>query len=218
MRVCVHTANLGGFDEILPPVAQLGVEMTYRIFTDADFPPRPKAMSRRLQARIPKIYGWDLEPGFDAYFWHDASLQLSRPDSVAWFLEQLDGADMVVFRHPWRNTAEEEAAFLRMKTAKGSNYILSRYEGEDLDGQMRAINDGRFVDDRFYASGAFIYRPTLWVQAAMRMWWEHTSRFHCIDQLAMPYVLETNRVNVRVIDEDIYHASHLAWTRRHRHG
>ena len=218
MRVCVHTANLGGFDTVQPPVAQLGVEMTYRIFTDADFPPRPKAMSRRLQARIPKMYGWDLEPGYDAYFWLDASLQLSRPDTVSWFLEHLDGADMVVFTHPWRQTIQEEAEFLRMKAAKKSRYILSRYEGEDLDGQMRAIEDGRYTDDRLYASGAFLYRPTPWVQSALRMWWEHTSRFHCIDQLAFPYVLDSCRVLVKVIDEDIYHASHLAFVRPHGHG
>lgn len=218
MRVCVHTANLGGFDSVTPPVAQLGVEMIYRVFTDAEFPPRTRSMSRRLQARIPKMYGWDLEPGYDIYFWHDASLALSRADSVQWFLEQLDGHDIVVFKHPWRHSAQEEAEFLRMKLAKGSKYICIRYEGEDLDGQMRAINDGRYVDDKLYASGAFIYRPTLWMQAAMRLWWEHTSRFHSIDQLAFPYALDTCRATVKVLDEDIYHASHLAWARARGHG
>lgn len=218
MRVCVHTANLGGFDTVQPPVAQLGVEMTYRVFTDADFPPRPRAMTRRLQARIPKCYGWDLEPGYDLYFWLDASLQLSRPDAVQWFIEQLGLADMLVFAHPWRQTAQQEADFLRMKLAKKSRYICTRYEGEDLDGQMRAIQDGRFEDTALYASGAFVYRPTRWTIAALRMWWEHISRFHVIDQLALPYVLDTNRVNVRVLDEDIYHASHLAFVRPHGHG
>lgn len=218
MRVCVHTANLGGFDVVQPPVAQLGVEMTYRVFTDAEFPPRPRSLSRRLQARIPKMFGWDLLPGYDAYFWIDASLQLSRPDSVAWFLEQLENRDMVVFRHPHRSSAKEEADFLRAKLAAGNHYILTRYAGEDLDGQMNAITDGRFVDDRLYATGAFLYRPTIWVTGALRLWWEHTSRFHCIDQLSFPYAIESSRVNVTVLDEDIYRASHLAWTRPHGHG
>jgi len=218
MRVFVHTANLGGFDAVRTPVRQVDVEITYRIFTDTEFPPRPRAMTRRLQARIPKMFGWDLEPGYDAYFWHDASLQLSKPDSVAWFLDQMNGHDIVVFAHPVRKSAKEEADFLRVKLAKGSKYICSRYEGEDLDGQMKAINHGWFSDDKLYASGAFIYRPTIRMQAAMRLWWEHTSRFHCIDQLAFPYVLDACRTTVKVLDQDIYHASHLLWTRQHRHG
>jgi hypothetical protein len=218
MRVCVHTANLGGFDTVQPPVAQLGVEMTYRVFTDADFPSRPRAMSRRMQARIPKCYGWDLEPGYDAYFWLDASLQLSRPDSVAWFLEQLDAADIVVFTHPERGSAREEADFVESKIARGSRYLINRYEGEDTKGQMAAIQKADYVDDKLYASGAFIYRPTVWMQAAMRMWWEHISRFHIIDQLAFPFVLDACRANVKVLQEDIYHASHLSWTRERGHG
>lgn len=218
MRVFVHSANLGGFDAIQVPVAQIGVDMAYKVYTDAEFPPRPKALSRRLQARIPKLFGWDLEPGYDVYFWHDASLHLSRPDAVAWFLDELDNYDMLVFKHPWRSSAKEEADFLRTKAAKGSRYILTRYEGEDLDGQMKAINDGEYVDDKFYASGAFLYRTNIWTTAALRLWWEHTSRFHCIDQLAMPYAIDHCRVNVKVLDEDIYHASHLTFTRAHHHG
>lgn len=217
MRVFVHTANLGGFDEIVPPVSQVQAELDFRVFTDADFPPRPKAMSRRLQAKIPKMFGWDLAPGYDAYLWLDASLQLSQPDAVAWFLDRLDGHDMVVYAHPWRKTIAEEADFLRQKLQARNHYITSRYDGEDLDGQMRAIQDDPdYVDDRLFCGGAFCYRPTVHTTLALEEWWVHTTRFHCIDQLAFPYVLRD--VPVAVIDEDIYHASRLTFTRRRGHG
>lgn len=216
-RVAAMTANLGGFDTVQPPVAQLGVDLQYRVFTDAEFPPRPRAMTRRLQARIPKMFGWDLMPGYDFYLWHDASLVFSRPDTVTWFLEQLGTGDIAVFAHPWRSSAREEAAFVQMKLDKGSRYICTRYEGEDLAGQMTAIRqDPTFTDDRLFASGAFCYRPEPHLIAALEHWWIHTSRFHCIDQLAFPYVLRY--CDVRVIQEDIYHASHLTFARRHGHG
>jgi len=218
MRILAHTANLGGFDLILPPEAQVGVDMRWRLFADADFPPRPHAMTRRLQAKIPKMFGWDLEPGYDVYLWHDASLRLSKPDSVAWLTAPLANHDMVVFKHPWRTSIREEADYLRTKMSNGSRYLHSRYDGEDLDGQLRAVQDEGYVDDHLYAGGCFAYRPTTWVKSALKEWWIHTSRFHCIDQLALPYVLHQYAVHVTVIDEDIYHASHLAWTRAKGHG
>ena len=218
MKVLAYTANLGGFDELVAPVPQEGLEVDYVAFTDADLPSRSRAMTPRLRARIPKMFGWDLRPGYDAYLWHDASLQLSKPDSVRWFLDQLGVATIAVFKHPWRSSAAEEADFLRMKLAKGSRYIHARYAGEDLDGQMRAITQPWYWDDKLYASGAFCYRPGSRIENAMKEWWYHTSRFHVIDQLAFPFALRFGGCEVRVIDEDIYHASHLAWTRRTHHG
>ena len=218
MSIFVHTANLGGFDVIQPPEAQVGVEMTWRLFGDADFPPRPCAMTRRLQAKIPKMFGWDLAPGYDTYVWHDASLRLSKPDSVAWLTAPLANHDLVIFRHPWRTSIAEEADYLRTKLANDSRYIIRRYYNEDLDGQMRAVQDGAYVDDHLYAGGCFAYRPTTWVKGALTDWWVHTSRFHCIDQLALPYVLAQRGVHVAVIDEDIYHSSHLEFTRAKGHG
>jgi hypothetical protein len=215
MSVLVHSANLGAFD--IPPMhaPQQGVVVEDKLFTDTDFPPRPKAMTRRLQSKIPKCFGWDLIRGHSAYLWLDASLTLSRPDAVQWFLDQLGPNDFAVFRHPERHTIHEEAEFLR-DHAKNS-YIMSRYDGEDLIGQMTAILANPFYrDDHFFAAGAFAYRPTQKATDALTEWWVHTSRFHCIDQLAFPYILR--KCAVSVIDEDIFHASHLAWTRKKGHG
>ena len=218
MRVAVIGANLGGFDNPVPHCPQEGVEVYYHLFTDANMPPRSCAMTPRLQAKIPKMFAWDLCPGYDAYIWCDSSLRLSKPDSVLWFLNQLGDYDIAVFKHPARNSAREEAAFLRAKLAVGSEYIMARYAGEDIDGQMEAIRRDRgYADDRLYAAGAFCYKPTCDVRDAMKEWWYHTSRFHQIDQLSFPYALWTNRVCASVIDEDIYHASHLEWVRRRGH-
>lgn len=215
-RVLVVSANLGGFDEPVAHVPQEGVDVSYHAFTDANFPPRRRAMTPRLQAKIPKMFAWDLIPDYDAYLWLDASLQLSLPGSVAWFLAQMGTRDIAVFRHPTRLTIADEADFLRTKMAHGSRYIVARYLNEDLDGQMKAIGNAKGL--RLFAAGAFIYKPTALVQAAMKDWWVQTSRFHLIDQLAFPFALHTWGINPAVIDEDIYHASHLTFTRAKGHG
>jgi hypothetical protein len=213
-RVAVISCNLGAFDDPQAHVPQEGVAVDYYAFTDEQFPARPKAMTRRLQSKIPKMFGWDLKPGYDVYFWLDASLQFSSPTSVTWFLEKLKGHEMVVFGHPSRHSVHEEAEFLRTKIAHLNHYLINRYSGEDIDGQLAAIAGP--PDVHLFASGAFCYRPTPNVIDGLKEWWIHTTRFHIIDQLAMPYALR--HCDLVVLKEDIYRASHLKFTRRPGHG
>jgi hypothetical protein len=217
MTLLVYTAMLGSIDQIVPPVPQTGVDLDVRVFTDLDFPPRPRAMTRRLQARIPKIFGWDLALGYDAYLWIDGSLAMTRPDAAAWFLSQLGSHDICVFRHPWRMTLQEEIDFVRAKMASGSRYLLSRYEGEDLDGLERYLVREHLTALPLFASGAFIYRPTPAIQAACQAWWNLTARYHALDQIQLSVALHQCACATHVIDEDIYHASHLSWI-GHRRG
>lgn len=213
MRVCLYSANFGGIDDLAHHVHQQGVDLTQHLFTDDNFPTRKRTLTPRMKARIPKMFGWDLLPGFDAYLWMDGSYQLSRPDAVLWLLEQLGDADIVLYRHGSRQTIREEADFIATKMER-SHYLQVRYEGEDLDGQMAAIAaDPNYVDDRLYGSSVFLYRPTPAIQRAFTDWWVHTSRFHAVDQLALPYVLR--HCAVRVIDQDNQCATHMDW-RRHR--
>jgi hypothetical protein len=177
--------------------------------------PSRKSLSPRLRAKLPKMFAWDLYPGFDRYIWMDASMWMVRPDGVLWFLDQIGSGEIALFRHPSRTSIQQEADYLRVKMEEPGpdrEYLCARYEGEDLAGQLRAIAQPGFVDDRLYAGTAFCYRPTAPIQAAMREWWWHTSRFHCNDQLSLPFALWTTGCDVRVIDENIFRASRL--TRR----
>jgi hypothetical protein len=206
------TANLGGFDTFLPPVEQVGVAATSYLFTDENFPPREKSLSPRMQARIPKCFGWEMRPGHDVYVWVDASLHVSCPDTAAWFVAQLGNHEMALFVHPWRATIREEAAYIRRKIAEGNRYLAARYTGEDLDGQLAEIaRDPAYVDDVLYASTAFAYRPTFRVTSALKEWWYHISRYHSVDQLALPYVVR--HLGVTRLHESVYRASHLTLVR-----
>src|ERR1035437_9134074 len=103
MKVAIISANLGSFDKPVEHARQ-SVPCDFFHFTDENFPPRFNSMTSRLQARIVKILGWQMVPGYDYYIWVDSSCALSRPDSVNWFLEQCRNVDMAVFKHPHRKT------------------------------------------------------------------------------------------------------------------
>jgi len=212
------SANLGGYD---PPCEweQQDPPRGWRIevhrFTDENFPPRAKAMTASLQAGVLKMFGWEFLPGFDAYIWVDASRRLCSPGFAAWMLGELDGAEMAVFRHPQRRTIREEYDYVKSKMDGGSRYLLRRYAGEWLDAQMAAICDVEgFKDRALYASTAFAYRPTDSVQAALKEWWHHKSRYLLHDQLALPLVLWMHAVYVRVIEADIYNLPHWEYVRK----
>lgn len=216
MRILVHSANLGGFEKVVEDVPQNlphGFSMeTYR-FTDDNFPPRKNSMTPRLQARIPKMFGWQFFPLYDYYLWIDSSCRLSNPDSVEWFLNKLSDHDIAVFKHPDRDVIQQEADYLKERLeleAKGKKkkYILPRYEGEDIDGQLEAV----FVSQPLYASTAFIYRNTPEVQQALKEWWYQTSRFHSIDQLSMTYALRV--LNVKVIHENYLKCDYIEAVRK----
>jgi hypothetical protein len=212
--VAVITANLGNFDPVVDYVEQSHPYDFYR-FTDENFPPRHKAMTPRLQARIVKMFGWQMVPPHDYYLWVDASCILADKGAVKWFLDRAKGVDMAVFKHPERDTIRQEADFLKARLKRGDPYIVSRYENELIDEQLAVIRtDKGFADQNLFASTALVYKNNAKVRNVMFHWWHHTSRYHIIDQLSLPYVLYKQNCTVRIIADDYLHIPYLKHVRK----
>ena len=67
-KIAIITANMGNFDKNIDPVEQ-SVKADFFRFIDSNFPPRYQAMTSRFQARIPKMFGWQMNPGYDFYIY-----------------------------------------------------------------------------------------------------------------------------------------------------
>lgn len=212
MKLLIYTANLGNFDKPQENVEQElpeGIDqIEYWRCTDDDFPPRFNAMTPRLQARIVKMFGWEMKPGYRRYLWVDSSTRLSKPDSAKWFLEQLGNKQMALFRHNRRKTVQEEADYLKHRLSINCPYVTPRYEGEDIDGALSEVNP----EAQLFATTAFIYRNTPGVREAMKEWWYQTSRYHSIDQLSLKHSIR-NRASFNVIDMDYLKCPYLEHTR-----
>ena len=217
MKLAIISANLGNFEPEVEWAKQTipGVEIAVKRFTDESFPPRIN-MSPRLQARIPKMFGWEMVPGFDCYLWVDSSRGLLRPDAAEWFYKQAQGVDLVLFKHPHRRTIKEEAEFIRErmdKTKHKRDYLRVRYTGELIDEQLQAI-DKDYTDNCLYASTAYFYWDTPKVREGLRDWWFHTSRYHAVDQLALPYLVWKHKCSVKVLNEDVYNCQYIPVVRK----
>ena len=215
MKIALISANLGGFEQKIVENVPQSVKIDQFRFTDENFPPRFNSMTSRLQARIPKMWGWKMVPGYNYYIWVDSSCSLSHQDSVKWLLDQCKNTDLAVFKHPNRNSIQEEADYLKQRLAMKCPYITPRYENEMIDEQLAAIKeDGDYVDDKLYASTAFIYKNSGRVHGLLSHWWTHTSLYHSIDQLSFPYVIWKSKCSVKVIQESYLKVPYLKYTRK----
>lgn len=196
MKVAILTANLGGFDDPVDPIPQdIEGDVVFHRFTDENFPPIT-GLTLRLQYRLPKMWGWQMFPGYDYYVWLDGSVSFTKPGGLQWMLDQLTG-DMGFFKHPWRSTMLEETAFIDERLKTGDKYLTPRYaNGLHLEQFNDCMQNPDYVDDKLYASTAFIYRDNEHVRNALRTWWLHTSRYFTCDQIALPYVLWEQGISV----------------------
>ena len=221
MKVALLTAILGGnFDEPFDPAPQRKPEgvtdIAYHRWTDDDFPPIT-GLTPRLQYRIPKLFGWQMFPGYDVYIWLDGACTFKRDDCVEWFLQQLGEKDMVLFRHPNRRSMRQETDHIEEKLSINHPYIVPRYKnGLHKEQLAECMSNPQFEDKVLYASTIFVYRNTPKVQGALKSWWYHQSRYYTCDQIALPYVLWEHDIDVHRIDENHYKLGYVSLVSHHR--
>jgi hypothetical protein len=210
-KIAIISASLGGFDEKVSHEIQTTPYDSYH-YTDENFPPRAKAMTPRLQAKIPKMFGWQLAPGYDCYLWLDGNLRMNDPNLLKYLLEQIQGYDIVVVKHHRRNTLKWEARYMERALNEQSIYMVNRYDGEFWKEQQEAMKD--YEDKALYIGGIFMYRNNAKVREAMKEWWYQVSRYCIQDQTSFPYAIRN--LKIKVLDQD-YTKWEMIKRERHNH-
>lgn len=212
MLITTLSANLNSFDKPTDHVPQSMYSDQF-VFTDENFPPRERAMTPRLQAKIPKFFGWQLRPGYDYYLWLDSNISLAHEDALQYFYDNCQGYDIVVLRHPRRPNIRQEVRYTRKGINQQSLYVLGRYEGEWHKEQYAAIQSDRdFKDDLLVNGGVFMYHNTPAVHAMFKEWWYHVTRYIIQDQISFPYVLKKSGLKINILPIDIYNCQYLKFT------
>lgn len=214
MSIAVLQANLDNFDLPIEPIEQ-NVPITFHRFTDGNFLPI-EGLTPRLQYRLCKMFGWQMVPDFNYYIWLDGVLTLGRPDSVEWLINQLGDNDIAFFRHPTRHSIAEEVQHLddylnrRKGTKRGQEYLIKRYRNGLHKEAFKVISQApQFVDDKLYASTAFIYRNTPEVQDFMTAWGLYQYRYYTCDQVILPFLLWFHQLKVKILDGTVDNSFYL---------
>lgn len=222
-KVAILTANLGGFDKVEIPKLSQSHDYNYHCFDDNDFPPI-EGLSSRFQYRIPKLFGFEMHPGFDKYIWIDGSMSLQHEDSVQWFLDQLGDADLAFFKHPWRNTIKEEVDHIEEHLRKGKEYITSRYKNGLHKEEYKMFLEDKLPDNCLFASTAFIYKNNAAARTFLRSWWYLQSRYYSCDQIALTHAIVGNLISapiefkakIKTIEEDVFKIPYITLSSKHK--
>lgn len=213
MKIAVFSTNLGGIDSEREHIDQ-SVPYDYFLYTDENFPPRFNSLTPRLQAKIPKTFGWQLKPGYDYYIWLDGSITMSHPDTIKWLLENCKDVEIATLKHDKRTTIESEYLRTKKGVREESIYYVTRYVNEWIDEQMAEIKaDKNYIDDTLCAAGVFIYKNTPGIKKMLKEWWYHISRYLNQDQLAFPFVLKKSGVKYKIIDEIYWKCKYIKHVR-----
>lgn len=224
MKIAYISANCGGTDKNLQDQhKKQTVPVDYFYFDDSNFPPRSEALHPRLQAKIPKMFGWDLVPGYDYYIWADATITLSNEIAVEWLLSKVRGHDIALFRHhDKRSSIGQELRFMerRMNGLRGDSviqeYLNNRYQHEPMEAQVdQYLSDPNFTDDMLYSGGLFIYANTREAREMLKDWFTENARWSIQDQLSLPYVLSKSGCKVKTIKRNLLKNEYVEY---HQHG
>lgn len=184
---------------------------------DESYPARP-SLSPRLQAKIPKMLGYEMIPGYDYYIWLDSSFSLADPGAVAWLVQACAGRDMAVFKHPHRGSIREELNYIVEAMSAGDRYLTERYQKEPLREQVALyLADPAFRDDALYAMGAFVYSKEMLARPeknVMPLWYYHNARYSIQDQLSFPYLaagVAGNGFRLATFDAGIFDNRYIAF-------
>lgn len=207
-------ASLGGMDNQVTHTPQT-LPHDHFLFTDTELPPR---FHPRLQAKIPKMFAWQLKPNYEFYLWLDGNISLNHSQTLQYFYDQIQGNDIVVIRHHRRPNIRQEVRYLRKGLREQSRYLVNRYNNESWKEQYELIQaDKEFVDDLLVIGGIFMYRNTPQVQQMMKEWWYQVSRYCVQDQISFPYVLKKSGIKIKVLDHDYTNWGYIKNERHNKH-
>lgn len=144
----------------------------------------------RRNAKLAKVLGWLLSPGYDYYIWHDAHCELKH-DPRQLVSDYLKDADLAIFKHPERSCSYAELAVLAQRNLDSGDNLMSALEF--LQAESWPMDGGLFE------LSSFVYRPTAAVQKLMLTWFDLISKYTSRDQVLFPYALKTSQVRYRIL-------------------
>jgi hypothetical protein len=130
--------------------------------------------------------------------WVDANIAVKVDDER---IEErfLGKADMAIFKHPFRNTVEEEFKILQVIERFKIPWLQSQLNGQE----MAYKKEGFPIDSPLWECNFIIRRNTPSINRLMDAWWSEICRWQWRDQVSLPYVAWKygQGINIKTIDE-----------------
>lgn len=167
MRIAIIQPNYGDIDNVLPIPEQT---VSFEYYTTCPFP--LQELSNRMKAKYMKLQHHKFIAA-DYFIYLDGRVEITSSNFVADIISHLSHSDIVMTKHPQRDTVRQEYQFIQELMQKGNNYLHDRYSldailAEDVPGDLP-----------LYACGVFAHKSAY---ALLDEWWARCIRYSCYDQ------------------------------------
>ena len=205
MKIAIYTAIFGGKDKLRSPIDHLENDnWDYFLFTD-DREIRSDIYQIHLRhpiyndvaknARYFKILGDPILNNYDIVLWHDANIQLVHSE-IDRLLQYAKNNFISTFTHPHRDCFYSEAMTCIRTNKDFSLRILKQAFIYFLKGMP--------AKEGMYSTGILIKNFTYLQKDVLAFWWKETLNHSRRDQLSFAYVVYRHKLDVKVIDENIF--------------
>jgi hypothetical protein len=137
-----------------------------------------------MEAKVYKVLPHQFLPDKEETIWIDGNIFLNADENET-IKEFLDGYDIAIFQHPFRDTVYEEFAELK-KDPRFSNLRLQKKLKEQ---EERYLKEGLPKDQPLFECNMIIRRNNPKVNRLMDAWWAEICRHSWRDQVSFPYVI-----------------------------
>lgn len=188
--------------EVKAPLVYKDYIIDQVFYNNSNTPSRVNSLHPRTKGKIPKMMEWYEYPEYDYYIWIDSKFTI-----LDGFLENMlefenDDAELFFFNHPERSSVKDELDFMLEMMKNGSPYLLRRYEGENMIGQVnKYLSDQSFIDNKLFYCGLFMYKKQLVKNKDFNFmieWFLHCALYSIQDQLSFPYLLHKHQVKYKL--------------------
>lgn len=198
MRIAILTASAEQSTPLVDPVNGGFPNADYYAFVDRFTPVKTwqqlplhrfstdPVYGPRRDAKLPKMLGWLLVPGYDYYIWQDSVMEVRADPQRLVSIYLRGNVDMALWRHPERDCVYDEIQAVIDQSK--DDPAQAQAAGHWLRSQDYPEHNGLFE------MSSFVYPNSRKVQQAMLAWWELVCKLSSRDQITWPYVLHSHRL------------------------
>lgn len=190
------------------------LNITISNYDDSNYYDRTLALQPRLKSKIPKMLEWLKNDKYDYYIWLDSKFTVNE-GFITELISQTSDNDLMLFKHPHRNSIKEELLFMENLMSKNDHYLKNRYDGEPIKEQVETyLSDKNFVDNKLFACGCFVYTKNLVINKdynILKEWFLHNTIYSIQDQLSLPYLLQKFEVKYNTFNFDLLNNKFLKY-------
>lgn len=198
-KIAIITANTGSIDGI-EGIPRQTVPADFCYYNDHNLPYPLPNLDNRLKSKYIKIQTHKFLEGYDIQIWIDSRVKIISKTFVQEFVLGLEENDMVMFKHPSRETIKDEMNYIISQMKEGNHYLLHRYGDQQMEKESLFYSISNTENSPLYACTVFARKVNDKTNEAFNQWWEKCIQFSNFDQTMFAHIAVKNDLKIQALE------------------